>query len=70
MRLEALTTFIDGTDRFEMGDIRTVDDERGTRLVSNGWAKDLGGDVATGNAGSNADLTINSANHSSGDSNG
>lgn len=30
MKIEALTTFLDGTDRFEAGDVRTVADERGT----------------------------------------
>jgi hypothetical protein len=47
MRIESLTTFLDGKDRFEVGDIRTVDDERGARLVAAGWAKDLAGGVAT-----------------------
>lgn len=54
MRIEALTTFLDGKDRFEAGDIRTVDDERGARLVAAGWAKDLAGGVATGGAASGA----------------
>ena len=70
MKIEALTLFLDGTDRFEAGDVRTVDDERGARLVGNGWAKDLSGGVATGETPSNTDLTINPANHASGDSNG
>lgn len=48
MKIECTTTFLDGADRFEAGDIRTVDDERGARLVANGWAADLAGRVATG----------------------
>lgn len=48
MRIEATTTFLDGKDRFEKGDIRTVEDERGARFVADGWAKDLAGGVATG----------------------
>lgn len=70
MKIEALTTFLDGKDRFEQGDIRTVDDARGANFVGNGWAKDLSGEVATGEAGGNADLVIESSAHVSGDSNG
>ncbi len=70
MKIEALTTFLDGNDRFEQGDIRTVDDERGAYFVGNGWAKDLSGEVATGEAAENAALVIESAAHVSGDSNG
>ena len=29
MKIEATTTFLDGVDRFEVGDIRTVDNDRG-----------------------------------------
>lgn len=47
MKIECTTTFLDGADRFEAGDIRTVDDERGARLVANGWAADLAVRVAT-----------------------
>ncbi|HQU77988.1 MAG TPA: hypothetical protein PLU47_00825 [Azonexus sp.] len=70
MKIEALTTFLDGKDRFEQGDIRTVDGERGAYFVENGWAKDLSGEVATGETGGNAGLVIESAAHVSGDSNG
>ena len=70
MKIEALTTFIDGADRFEQGDVRTVSDERGAYFVGNGWAKDMSGEVATGEAGGNADLAINSTTHAAGDSNG
>ena len=70
MKIECLTTFLDGTDRFEMGDVRTVSDERGARLVANGWAKDTEGRVATGEATASVDLTINSSTIGTGDSNG
>lgn len=63
MKIEALTTFLDGKDRFEPTDIRTVDDGRGAYFVNNGWAKDLSGEVATGEAGGNADLDIQSVIH-------
>lgn len=39
MKIEALTPFLDGTDRFEAGDIRTVSDERGYKFIAHGWAK-------------------------------
>lgn len=46
MRIEITTTFLDGVDRFEAGDVRTVDDERGARFVAAGWAKDQDGRVS------------------------
>jgi hypothetical protein len=59
MKIECTTTFLDGADRFEAGDIRTVDDERGARLVANGWATDIAGRVAIGTtADRTADLSI------------
>ena len=70
MKIECLTIFLDGTDRFETGDVRTVADERGARLVANGWAKDTEGRVATGEATASVDLTINSSTIGTGDSNG
>ncbi len=50
MKIQCLTTFLEGADRFEEGDIRTVQDDVGVRLVANGWAKDVTGEVATGAA--------------------
>lgn len=38
MRIQCLTTFLDGPDRFERGDLRTVADERGAFFVAQGWA--------------------------------
>ena len=64
MKIHCLTTFLDGADRFEAGDVRTVDDERGDRLVANGWAADASGSVATGDAAAGAiDLDIHSTAH-------
>lgn len=40
MRIRCLTTFLDDRDRFEAGDVRTVDDEKGARFIANGWAED------------------------------
>lgn len=69
MQITVKTTFLDGTDRFETGDVRTVDDERAARFIENGWASDAAGNA--GDAASGAvDLEVNSANHATGDSNG
>jgi len=62
MRIKALTTFLDGADRFEKDDERTVDDARGARLVGNGWAADLAGQVMTGDSPVGAtDLAIDNS---------
>jgi hypothetical protein len=57
MKIECSTTFLDGAERFEAGDIRTVDDERGAYFVGNGWAKDVTGAVATG-AETSGEITL------------
>ena len=62
MKIECLTTFIDGKDRYESGDVRTVEDEKGAQFVANGWAKDVAGRVATGGTSSVAvDLAVDNA---------
>lgn len=38
MKIKCTTTFLDGTDRFEKDDVRTVDDARAERFIANGWA--------------------------------
>lgn len=43
MQIECLTTFLDGRERFEKGDVRTVDDERGAYFIEQGWAVEPGG---------------------------
>lgn len=59
MRIECLTTFLDGRERFEVGDIFTVDDERGAYFVKNGWAKKVGDETPAAPAGSTTtDLDI------------
>lgn len=70
MKIEVLNTFLDGMERFEAGDIRTVDDERGARFVANGWAKDTAGRVATGTTTDNADLSIQNSIIGLGDNHG
>lgn len=61
MKIEVTTTFLDGADRFEAGDQRTVPDERGAVFVKNGWAKDLAGNVASGQADGAVDLNIHNS---------
>lgn len=70
MKIKCLTTFLDGKERFEKDDVRTVDDERGAQFVANGWAEDVAGRVATGHAADAGSLTINNSTIGLGDSNG
>lgn len=70
MKIKATTTFLDGTDRFEKDDERTVSDERGAYFVANGWAEDVAGRVATVEAAATTDLNINNSGLGLGDSNG
>lgn len=71
MRIQCLTTFLDGADRFEQGDVRTVPDERGAYFVAQGWASDLSGEVVTGPITTGpTDLAVDSSTVTMGDSNG
>jgi hypothetical protein len=45
MRIHCLTTFLDGTRRFEQDDKVTVSDEDGARFIKNGWAASEDGGV-------------------------
>lgn len=38
MRIMVHTTFLDGRDRFESGEVRSVPDADGKRFIDNGWA--------------------------------
>lgn len=71
MKIKCLTPFLDGTDRFEVDDTRTVDDERGARFIAAGWAEDLSGALPTGEPTSApADLSIQAGNLNLGDRRG
>lgn len=73
MRILCLTTFLDGVDRFEQGDSRTVDDARGARFVAAGWASDTSAATSAPVAGADAgavNLDIQNALLGAGDSNG
>lgn len=64
MKINALTTFLDGRDRYEKDDERTVSDEDGARFVAAGWAEDLSGTVATGVAAVGAtNLQVDNLTH-------
>ena len=74
MRIHILTTFLDGRDRFEAGDKRTVPDADAQRFIAAGWARPADGDQAAAPAaapgGAAVDLTIHSSTIGTGDSNG
>lgn len=71
MKIEVTIPFLDGTDRFESGDIRTVADERGTLFVAQGWATDVEGRIANGTAApASTDLGIQKSILNSGDNHG
>ena len=71
MKIKCLTTFLDGSDRFEKDDERTVPDEDGAYFVANGWAEDTAGRVATVNPASGVtDMAINNSTIGLGDNHG
>ena len=69
MKIKALTTFLDGEDRFEQDDIRTIADELAIYFVSQGWAKDETGQLAEPFVG-DIDLTIHNGKIGLEDTNG
>ena len=69
MRIECLTTFLDRTERFEEGDVRTIDDERAQRFINNGWAVEPGKQPKQ-QAQAAASLTPHNSTIGLGDSNG
>lgn len=70
MKIEALSTFLDGRERFEKGDIRTVDDVKGAYFIDNGWAKDITSDAAAAPFVGVTDLAIQNVNLATGVTNG
>ena len=66
-RIHCNTTFLDGVDRFEAGDVRSLDAERAARLIASGWASPADAPTSSAPADqSAADLTIKSAKHAQG----
>lgn len=70
MRIECLTTFLEGARRFEKGDVCTVDDALGHKFVALGWAVAPGEAPAAVASQPAASLSIDNAVHAAGDSNG
>lgn len=62
MKITCATTFLDGPERFEAGDVRQVDDERGARFVAAGWATPEGSEAVSTAAGDVA-LDVQSVTH-------
>ena len=62
MKIEALSTFLDGRERFEQGDVRTVDDAKGAYFVENGWAKDITSDAVVTPFVGGTDLDVQNVN--------
>lgn len=69
MRIVCLTTFLDGRDRYEEGDVRTVSDVDGQRFVDQGWAS-ADGVTATPVGAPSTDLDVQNAKLGVADSKG
>jgi hypothetical protein len=69
MRIECKSSFLDGAERFEAGDIRTVSDARGHRFMAHGWAAEVG-QPATPQGAEPVTLDIHNAANGTKDSNG
>lgn len=65
MKITCTSTFLDGRDRFEAGETRVVDDDRGRYFIAQGWATD-GAAPPAGAAADPAALTIATAQHGQG----
>lgn len=70
MKIVCLTTFLDGRDRYEKDDQRTVSDADGARFVANGWARDVAGEAAPIAASGDVTLAIDNSILGLGDSRG
>lgn len=60
MKIECKTTFLDGRERYEAGDVCTVDDAKAAYFVKSGWAAPVGED-ATSPAAGETDLVIDNS---------
>lgn len=70
MRITPLQTFLDGRDRYEAGDSRTVSDADGERFIKNGWAVPTGGAVEHVDAPAEVTLEVQNLVHPQGVSHG
>ena len=69
MRIECKTTFRDGPETFEAGDIRTVSDERAYGFIALGWAAKVG-EAAVPMSSGTVTLDVHNSTLGMGDSNG
>ena len=70
MRIECTTTFLDGRERFEKGDIFTIDDTKAAYFVQQKWAKKVGDQNPAHVAVAPADLNIHNSKLGLGDNHG
>lgn len=70
MRIECLTTFLDGRERFVAGDIFTIADADAARFVKAGWAKEVGAPTPSPLANSQTNLAVQNSVIGTGDNHG
>jgi hypothetical protein len=72
MKIKCLTVFLDGADRFEQDDVRTVSDERGAYFVEQGWAEntDPNAEPVQATESVEVSLDVKSTNNKLGDNHG
>jgi hypothetical protein len=63
MRIECTTTFLDGRERFEKGDIFTVPDADAAYFIGNKWAKEVGAPDPEPNPAEPATLDVQGVSH-------
>ncbi len=65
MRIEVLEKFKHSGQTYELGEVRVVGPALGIQACANGWAKDLDGNVETGELkrGDNASLNPENISH-------
>ena len=70
MRIECTDTFLDGRERFERGDIFTIDDAQAKRFIANKWAKEVGAPAPTVSSAEPVRLDIQNASMGQKDNHG
>ena len=63
MRIECTTTFLHGRERFEKGDIFTVDDDTAAYFIKSGWAKEVGAPDPEPNPAEPVTLDVQGVSH-------
>lgn len=70
MKVICDTTFLDGRDRFEKGEVRVVADDRARYFIQQGWAHEEGGAAADPGAAQPINLNVDGATHAQEDTHG